>query len=78
MNEARKTKEETTDAGLTTATLPGVGARPEVRAVAASSFNVGGGSSAGAATAPAVDERRRRSFRPKKRRIFAPGGMRSK
>ena len=56
MDEAKKIKEEETDAGLTTAALAGVGARPGLRVVAASS--VGGVSSAGAgtATAPAIDE----------------------
>ena len=53
MNEAKKMKEEETEVGLTTPTLAGAGARPEVRTVAASSF---GPSSAGAATAPAIDE----------------------
>ena len=51
MNETIKVKEEDTDVGLTIATLPGVGARPEVQAVAASGFGVGG-----TATAPAIDE----------------------
>ena len=54
MNEAKMIKNETTEVGLTTATLAGV--RPEVRAVAASNLSVGGPSSAGAATAPAIDE----------------------
>ena len=56
MDEAKKFREEDTDVGLTTATLAGAGARPEVRAVAAPSFGVGGGSSAGAATALALDK----------------------
>jgi hypothetical protein len=56
MDEANKIKEEKTDVGLSTATLAGVGTRPEVPAAAASSFGVGGASSAGAATAPAIDE----------------------
>jgi len=56
MDEAKKIKEEDTDVGLTTATLAGVAARPEVRAVAAPSFGVGGSSSAGAATALALDK----------------------
>jgi hypothetical protein len=56
VNEATKTKEEDTDIGLTTTTLAGEGARPEVRAMAASGFDVGGASSVGAATAPAPDE----------------------
>jgi hypothetical protein len=54
VNEANKIKEEEKNVGLTTATLAGAGAQPEVRTVAASSFGVGGGSSA--ATAPAIDE----------------------
>jgi len=70
VNEAKITKEETTDVGLTTATLAGVGGRPEVRAVAASSFNVGGGSSAGAATAPAVDEQAASLFSPEETKDF--------
>jgi hypothetical protein len=37
MDEANKIKEEKTEIGLATATLAGVGARPEVRAVATSS-----------------------------------------
>jgi hypothetical protein len=56
MDEANKIKEEMTDVGLSTATLAGVGARPEVRAVASSSFGVGGASSAGTAAAPAMDD----------------------
>ncbi|HXJ07633.1 MAG TPA: hypothetical protein VNH65_21235 [Candidatus Acidoferrum sp.] len=57
MDEAKQIKEEVaTNTGLTTATLAGVVAKPEVRAVAAPSFGVGGGSSAGAATAPAMDK----------------------
>jgi hypothetical protein len=51
--EANKLKEEDTDVGLTTATVAGAEAQPEVRAAAAPSFRVGGGSSAGAATAVA-------------------------
>ena len=53
MDKANETREEETDVALTTATLAGVGARPEVRAVAASSFGVG---TAGTAAAPAIDE----------------------
>jgi hypothetical protein len=56
MNEIKKMKEEEPEVALTTATLAGAGAQPEVRAVAASGFGVGGASSAGAATAPAIDE----------------------
>ncbi len=56
MNEAREIKEQNTDAGLSTATLAGVGAGSEVRAATAPSFGVGGASSAGAATAPAIAE----------------------
>jgi hypothetical protein len=69
LNEANKI-EELTDAGLTTAALPGVGARPEVRAVAPSSFGVGGGSSAGAATAPAIDEQAAPLFSPEEAKDF--------
>jgi hypothetical protein len=57
VDEAMKIKEEKSDVQLTTSTLAGVDARPEVRVVAPSSFAVGGDSSAGAATAPAIDER---------------------
>jgi hypothetical protein len=56
MNEAKEIKDETTEVGLTTANLAGADVRPKARAVAASSFPVGGVSSAGAATAPALDE----------------------
>jgi hypothetical protein len=56
VNEANKMKTEETEVALTTAALAGVGAQPEVRAMAASSFGAGGASSAGAATAPAIDE----------------------
>ena len=56
MSEATKMQEQETDVELTTAALAGVGARPEVRAVAAPSFDVGGASSAEATTAPAIDE----------------------
>ena len=51
-----KANEIETDLELTTATLAGVGARPEGRAVAASSFGVGIVSSAGTAAAPAINE----------------------
>ena len=57
MDEATKMQEQETDVEPTTAALAGVGARPEVRPVAAPSFGVGGAPSAGAATAPALDER---------------------
>ncbi len=56
MNEAKEIKDETTEVGLTTATLAGAGVRQEARAVPASSLSVGGASSTGAATALAVDE----------------------
>ena len=56
MDEAKKFREEDTDVGLTTATLAGAGPRQEVRAVAAPSVKVGGGSSAGAGTAVALDK----------------------
>ena len=45
MNDAKKIKNETTEVGLTTATLAGAGVRPEVRTVTASSLSVGGTSS---------------------------------
>jgi hypothetical protein len=70
MDEAIKIKEEKSDVELTTATLAGVDARPEVRAVAASTFGVGGASSAGAATAPAIDEQAAPLFSPEKTRDF--------
>jgi hypothetical protein len=57
VDEANKVKEVKTNVGLTTVTSAGVGARPEVRTVAAPSFGAGPASSAGAATAPAMDER---------------------
>ena len=68
MNEAKKIKEETTEVGLTTATLAGAGVRPEARTVAASS--VGGASSAGAATAPALDEQATPLFSPEEAKDF--------
>jgi hypothetical protein len=55
VDEAKKIREEDTDVGLTTATLAGAGAHPEVRAAVSPSFGVGGGSSAATATARAVD-----------------------
>jgi len=70
MNEAEKIKEETTEVGLTTATLAGAGARPERRAVAASSPSVGGASSAGVATAPATDEQATPLFSPEEAKDF--------
>ena len=70
MDEANKIKEEKTDIGLSTATLAGVGAPSEVRAVAASSFGVGGASSAGAATAPAIDEQAGPLFSPEETKDF--------
>ena len=70
MDEANKIREETTDVQLTTATLAGVDARPEVRAVAASTFGVGGASSAGAATAPAIDEQAAPLFSPEEAKDF--------
>jgi hypothetical protein len=70
VDEANKIKQEETKVGVTTATLAGVGARPEVRAVAASSFGVGGASSAGAATAPAIDEQAAPLFSPEEAKDF--------
>jgi len=70
VDEANKIKEEETDVGLTTATLAGVGVLPEVRAVAASSFGVGGTSSAGVATAPAIDEQAAPLFSPEEAKDF--------
>ena len=70
MDEANKIKEEKTDVGLSTATLAGVGAQPEVRAVAASSFGVGGASPVGAATAPAIDEQAAPLFSPEETKDF--------
>ena len=69
MDEANKIREETTDVQLTTATLAGVDARPEVRAVAASTFG-GGASSAGAASAPAIDEQAAPLFSPEEAKDF--------
>jgi hypothetical protein len=56
VDEAKKTKDEDTDAGLRSATLAGASTRPEVRAAAPPRSGVGGGSSAGVATAPAPDK----------------------
>jgi hypothetical protein len=49
VDEANKIKEEETDAGLTIATLAGVGAGPEVQVVAASHFGSGSASITGVA-----------------------------
>ena len=70
MNETKKIKDETTEVGLTTATLAGAGVRPEARTVAASSLSVGGASSAGAATAPALDEQAAPLFSPEEAKDF--------
>ena len=70
MNEAKEIKDETTEVGLTTATLAGAGARQEVRTVAASSLSVGGASSAGAATALAIDEQAAPLFSPEEAKDF--------
>lgn len=70
MNEAKEIKDETTEIGLTTATLAGAGVRPEARAVAVSSFPVGGASSAGAATAPALDEQATPLLSPEEAKDF--------
>jgi len=70
MDEANQIKEENTDVGLTTASLAGVGAQPELRAVAASSFGVARASSAGAATAPAIDEQAGPLFSPAETKDF--------
>jgi hypothetical protein len=70
VNEAIKIREEDTDIGLTPATSAGAGARQEVRAVAASGFDVGGASSVGAATAPALDEQAAPLFSPEEAKDF--------
>jgi hypothetical protein len=70
VDEAIRIKEEKSDVELTTATLAVVDVRPEVRAVAASSFGVGGASSAGAATAPAIDEQAAPLFSPEEAKDF--------
>jgi hypothetical protein len=70
MNEAKKIKDETTEVGLTTATLAGAGVRPEARTVAASSLSVGGPSSARAAIAPALDEQAAPLFSPEEAKDF--------
>ena len=57
MDKATEIREEETDVALTTASLAGIGARPEARAVTASGSGVRVVSSAGAAAAPALDER---------------------
>jgi hypothetical protein len=70
VDEAIRIKEEKSDVEVTTATLAGVDARPEVRAAAASTFGVGGASSAGAATAPAIDEQAAPLFSPEEAKDF--------
>jgi hypothetical protein len=70
VDEAKKIKEEETDAGLATASLAGVGARPEVRVVAASHFGSGIASSTGVATAPAKDEQEAPLFLPEEAKDF--------
>jgi hypothetical protein len=70
VDETNKIEVEKKDVVLTTATLAGAGARPEVRPVAAPSFGVGGGSSAGAATAPALDEQAAPLFSPEEAKEF--------
>jgi hypothetical protein len=57
VDKATEIREEETDVALTTASLAGIGARPEARAVTASGSGVRVVSSAGAAAAPALDER---------------------
>ena len=69
MDEANKIKDEKSDVELMTATLAGGDARPEVRAVAASTSG-GGASSAGAATAPAIDEQAAPLFSPEEAKDF--------
>jgi hypothetical protein len=69
VDEANKIREEKSDVDLTTATLAGVDAPPEVRAVAASTSG-GGTSSAGAATAPAIDEQAAPLFSPEETKDF--------
>jgi hypothetical protein len=69
VDEAIKIKEEKSDVQLTTATLAGVDARPEVRAVAASTFGIGG-ASAGAVTALAIDEQAAPLFSPEEAKDF--------
>jgi hypothetical protein len=70
MDEATKMQEQETDAGLTTASLAGVSARPGGRPIAASNFGVGGASSAGAATAPAIDEQAAPLLSPEEAKDF--------
>ena len=70
MDEANKIKEEETDAGLTTATLAGVGAEPEVRVVAVLHFGSGSASTTGVATAPAEDEQAAPLFLPEQAKDF--------
>jgi hypothetical protein len=69
VNEAIETKEEDTDIGLTDTTVAGAGARPEVRVVAASNFDVEA-SSVGAATAPALDDQAAPFFSPEEAKDF--------
>jgi hypothetical protein len=70
VDEANKIKEEETDAGLTIATLAGVGAGPEVQVVAASHFGSGSASITGVATAPAKDEQAAPLFLPEQAKDF--------
>jgi hypothetical protein len=56
VDKATEIREDETDVALTTASLAGAGARPEARAVTASSSGVRVVSSGGAAAAPALDE----------------------
>jgi hypothetical protein len=70
VDEANKAREEETTARLTTAALAGVGVRPEVRAVTASTVGVGGASSAGAATAAAIDEQAAPLLSPEEAKDF--------
>jgi hypothetical protein len=70
VNQATKTKEEDTDIGLTSTTLAGEGARPEVRATATSGFDVGGAASVGVAIAPALDEQAAPLFSPEEAKDF--------
>ena len=71
MIEENKSKGEVTEeAGLTTASLVGVTARPNPRIAASSGFTPLGGSSAGAATAPALEESAAPLFSPEETKEF--------
>jgi len=78
MDEANQIKEENTDVGLTTASLAGVGAQPELRAVAASTLVLPALHRPEQQPLRLLTSRQDRFFHRQRRRIFTAGGMRSK